>query len=95
MTGVGSGIGRATARAFAAEEPRSFAPTSTSGSPPTAPPGGAGGEARAVHLDAADDALVEAGVAALVEEFGRIDVLTNNAGISTRTQPLHERSLEE
>src|SRR4051794_14786905 len=41
----------------------------------------AGGRAVAVHADTSDRASAEALVAAAVDEFGRLDVLVNNAGI--------------
>jgi 3-oxoacyl-[acyl-carrier protein] reductase len=40
-----------------------------------------GGRAMAVGMDVADRAQVEAGVAAVVEQYGRLDVLVNNAGL--------------
>ncbi|MGB9373243.1 MAG: 3-oxoacyl-ACP reductase FabG [Jiangellales bacterium] len=40
-----------------------------------------GGRAMAVGMDVADRAQVEAGVAAVVEQLGRLDVLVNNAGL--------------
>lgn len=39
------------------------------------------GEAMAVQMDVTDEALVEAGVAQVVEKWGRVDVLVSNAGI--------------
>jgi SDR family mycofactocin-dependent oxidoreductase len=42
-----------------------------------------GQEALAVEMDVRDEAQVESAVAAALEEFGRIDVLANNAGIAT------------
>jgi NAD(P)-dependent dehydrogenase (short-subunit alcohol dehydrogenase family) len=38
---------------------------------------------RTVELDVSDDASVEAGVAIVLEEAGKIDVLVNNAGIGS------------
>ena len=43
----------------------------------------AGAEAIALPGDVSDEATVRAMVKAVMEEFGRIDVLVNNAGIST------------
>ena len=41
-----------------------------------------GGEALAVKLDVADEAEVERAVGEALDEFGRIDVLANNAGVA-------------
>jgi SDR family mycofactocin-dependent oxidoreductase len=40
-----------------------------------------GGEALAIELDVRDEAQVEAAVEEAIDQFGRIDVLANNAGI--------------
>lgn len=45
----------------------------------------AGGQALAVQMDIRDDDQVEAAVAAAVSEFGRIDVLVNNASAISLT----------
>jgi NAD(P)-dependent dehydrogenase (short-subunit alcohol dehydrogenase family) len=42
----------------------------------------AGGKAFAVKLDVTDKAQVDAAVAAIVEQAGRVDVLVNNSGIA-------------
>lgn len=42
----------------------------------------AGGLAEAFALDIADDASIKEGAKAVLEKFGRIDVLVNNAGIT-------------
>lgn len=48
----------------------------------------AGHEAIAVAMDVADEAAVEAGVAATLAAFGRLDILVSNAGIQI-VHPLH------
>jgi NAD(P)-dependent dehydrogenase (short-subunit alcohol dehydrogenase family) len=54
----------------------------------------AGAEAAFVECDVADEAAVEATVAATVERFGGLDVLVNNAGISV-SGSVHELDTEE
>ncbi len=60
----------------------------------------AGGEARAIALDVADEAAVAALPAALGDWWGRLGVLVNNAGISPkgpdgRRRPIREMPAEE
>jgi NAD(P)-dependent dehydrogenase (short-subunit alcohol dehydrogenase family) len=54
----------------------------------------AGAEAIALPGDVSDEATVQAMVEAVMEEFGRIDVLVNNAGISTIV-PAEETTLAD
>jgi NAD(P)-dependent dehydrogenase (short-subunit alcohol dehydrogenase family) len=84
ITGAGSGIGQATARRFASEgattvvndveigQARSVANEIQKD----------GGEALAVGADVTRRTDVEAMVSRVVSEFGRLDVLINNAGIN-------------
>jgi NAD(P)-dependent dehydrogenase (short-subunit alcohol dehydrogenase family) len=51
------------------------------------------GEARAIQLDVTDQASIAAAAERIRNEFGRLDVLVNNAGISH--SPMPDRSLEE
>src|SRR5260370_23257947 len=44
---------------------------------------GAGGEARGGAVDVTDERAVEAGVAAVAEAFGGVDILVSNAGIQS------------
>jgi NAD(P)-dependent dehydrogenase (short-subunit alcohol dehydrogenase family) len=50
----------------------------------------AGANARYYHCDVASEAGVAATVAAVLADFGRLDVLVNNAGIAGPDKPTHE-----
>ena len=54
----------------------------------------AGRRALAVRADSGDPAAVEAAVTAAVAEFGRLDVLVNNAGVGF-VAPLDETSMDD
>jgi 2-dehydro-3-deoxy-L-rhamnonate dehydrogenase (NAD+) len=54
-----------------------------------------GWEAQCIAADVRSGASVNAMVEAVVERWGRVDVLVNNAGISGRSAPIHELSEEE
>lgn len=73
ITGVSSGIGRATATLLAARGFRVFGTVRNSSQ--SAPPG-----VTAVHLDVTEQASVDAAIAAVLAQAGRIDALVNNAG---------------
>ncbi|MEY4239692.1 MAG: hypothetical protein RL339_2293 [Pseudomonadota bacterium] len=51
-----------------------------------------GGEVRHARIDVSDEAAVAAGVAAIVEEFGRLDQAIANAGISIPRKSLFDIS---
>jgi cyclopentanol dehydrogenase len=53
-----------------------------------------GGDAEFRPLDVTDEAAWESLVTEIIDEYGRIDVLVNNAGVLTMT-PVHELSVEE
>jgi len=54
-----------------------------------------GGIAKFWHLDTTKEKEVKAVFADIVSEFGKIDVLVNNAGISGVNKPTHEITEEE
>ena len=84
VTGAGSGMGRATAEVFAAEGAL-VALTDLPGSPIediAAALRARGHQARAWALDVSDAAAIRAVVAEVAAEFGGLDALVNNAGIS-------------
>ena len=82
VTGSARGIGAATARRFA-EEGAMVAVLDLDEENAATTAAGLGAE-KAVGLacDVADAASVQAAVARVVEEFGKVDVLVNNAGVT-------------
>jgi len=83
VTGVGSGIGRASALAFAREGAKVVAADVVidAGEETVKIIRDAGGEAIFVKCDVSNAAYVEALVAAAVDKYGKLDVAHNNAGI--------------
>ena len=96
ITGAGTGIGRAAALMFAAEG----ATVALMGR--RANVLGAvlrelqrrGGQGEAVPLDVAERAAVQATAARLLEQWGRVDVLVNNAGVNIPERRLTNLSPE-
>lgn len=90
VTGASRGIGRDLALALAADGARVAAgarrPSDCDGLVDAARARGA--ELAVVEMDLADRASIEAGVAATVERFGRLDILLNNAGLGTNHDAL-------
>jgi 3-oxoacyl-[acyl-carrier protein] reductase len=84
ITGGGSGIGRASARAFAHEGARVAVVNRTLSKALAVVDEirAQGGEALAVQADVASSADVQRMIAETVAHFGGLDVLFNNAGIS-------------
>jgi len=98
ITGSGAGIGRAAARLFASEGARvAVADISRDGGEETARLiRAARGEAIYVETDVADPQSVERAVKTAVAEYGRLNVLYNNAGGSTMADgPVTEVAIEE
>ena len=85
VTGAASGMGRATAELFADEGARVMVTDVTleSAEPVAAGILEAGGEARAAALDVGDPEAIARVVAEVATTMGGLDVLVNNAGIST------------
>lgn len=85
ITGAGSGVGRATAELFAANGAKVVvADVRDEWAQGTVDLIAAtGGTAIATHCDVSDEAQVAALIAFAVERFGRLDVMHNNAGVST------------
>ena len=85
VTGAASGIGRALAEAFAAAGSAVVVADLDGAEAEVVAAGirAAGGEAEAVPVDVSDAAAVDRLAAATLERFGRVDVLCNNAGVST------------
>ena len=85
VTGAASGIGRALAEAFA-RAGSAVVVADLDGAEAEVVAAGiraAGGEAEAVAVDVSDAAAVDQLAATTLERFGRVDVLCNNAGVST------------
>jgi NAD(P)-dependent dehydrogenase (short-subunit alcohol dehydrogenase family) len=83
ITGAGSGIGQATALLFAAEGAKvAVADVDSARCEDTVRSIKAnGGDALALKVDATNSSQVEAAVAKVILEYGRIDILFNNVGI--------------
>ena len=95
ITGAGSGIGRAVALAFLADGFRVVLAGRREGPlrETLVEAGAAGANGVAVGCDVTDVASVQALFATVVREFGRLDVLFNNAGITAPPVPLEELPL--
>jgi 3-oxoacyl-[acyl-carrier protein] reductase len=83
VTGAAAGIGRATALRFARDGARvaGFDVDAARGPGLVDEIRMAGSEGAFETVNVADEASVEAGVKAVVERWGKVDVLVNNAGI--------------
>jgi 3-hydroxybutyrate dehydrogenase len=83
VTGAASGIGKRIAMRFASEGAKvAIADLSKDAADAAAKEiTAAGGVAMGVAMDVSDEAAVNAGVAAVVAQFGGVDILVSNAGI--------------
>lgn len=84
VTGASRGIGAAIAAKFSAEGAvvYAFSRTAPAAAPAAASEPAPAAAPRWVQCDVADEASIEAAIAAVLAEAGRIDVLVNNAGIT-------------
>ncbi len=85
VTGAASGIGRALAQAFAAAGSSVVVADidDAAAEEVAAAIRAQGGDAAAIAVDVSDATSVDALAAATISHFGRVDVLCNNAGVST------------
>jgi 3-oxoacyl-[acyl-carrier protein] reductase len=94
ITGAGRGIGLATARAFV----REGATVAVADIDPERAESALqtlerlGGRGLAVHVDVADPASIDEMLRTILDAFGRIDILSNNAGVGA-TRPSWRRRL--
>jgi NAD(P)-dependent dehydrogenase (short-subunit alcohol dehydrogenase family) len=96
VTGAASGIGRALAEAFA-DAGSAVVVADLDGTEAEVVAAGiraSGGEAEAIQVNVADAAAVDKLAAATLERFGHVDVLCNNAGVSTFNL-LRDQTLED
>jgi NAD(P)-dependent dehydrogenase (short-subunit alcohol dehydrogenase family) len=97
ITGAASGIGRATAIAFAAEGARVaiLDRTEDALSETADAVRKAGAEALVIACDVSQPDQIEAAVGRVVETFGQLDIAFNNAGVENKAAPVHEIELAE
>src|ERR687894_3114321 len=97
ITGASQGLGRALALAFAREGARVAINARSEGSigPVAEEVEATGAEVLALAADVSRSADVERMVGEMVERFGKIDVLVNNAGLLGRRVGIDEYPKEE
>jgi NAD(P)-dependent dehydrogenase (short-subunit alcohol dehydrogenase family) len=97
VTGAASGIGRATALAFASQGAAvAVADVSEQANQATAAAiEEVGGRVLAVRCDVTRSEDVKAALTQVVEAFGRLDVAFNNAGVEQEPKPAADISEEE
>lgn len=97
VTGAGSGIGRASAAAFAAQGAKVVVSdiSEEGGIETVTAIEKAGGEAIFVKTDVSKPPDVEALIDAIINKYGRLDCAHNNAGITGNSTKVADCSLEE
>jgi NAD(P)-dependent dehydrogenase (short-subunit alcohol dehydrogenase family) len=97
ISGAARGLGQREAELFAREGARLVLGdiNDAGGSAVVAQIKAAGGEAVYIHLEVTSESDWVAAVAAAEREFGRLDVLINNAGVAQQPGGIEDTSLEE
>jgi NAD(P)-dependent dehydrogenase (short-subunit alcohol dehydrogenase family) len=97
VTGAASGIGRATAVAFATEGARvAILDLTEDALAETADAvRNAGAEVLVIACDVSKPEQVEVAIRQVVETFGRLDIAFNNAGVENKAAPVAEIALDE
>ncbi|EAQ03775.1 putative oxidoreductase protein [Pseudooceanicola batsensis HTCC2597] len=91
VTGAGSGIGRATARRLASEGANvCLVDLNEAGLTESLPEG----DHMTMACDVSDETRVEAVIKAVMDKWGRIDVVANNAGIACTKEPITENAMD-
>jgi meso-butanediol dehydrogenase / (S,S)-butanediol dehydrogenase / diacetyl reductase len=94
LTGGADGIGRECALAYAHEEATvAILDRDLDAALRTATD--AAGDSIALHADVSDGECVRAAIRTVLERFGHIDAVHNNAGIASPSKPLHETTEAE
>ncbi len=97
ITGAASGIGRAAAVAFASEGARVAILDRSEDAlkEVEASVRKAGSEVLAITCDVSDADEVKNAVKQAIDQFGRLDIAFNNAGVENKAAPVHEIELAE
>jgi NAD(P)-dependent dehydrogenase (short-subunit alcohol dehydrogenase family) len=94
LTGGADGIGRECALAYAREQAAvAIFDRNLDAGLQTASEAGA--DSIALHADVSDGESVRLAIRTVLERFGRIDAVHNNAGIASPSKPLHETTESE
>jgi 3-oxoacyl-[acyl-carrier protein] reductase len=97
VTGASTGIGAAVAKAFGAQGMKVAVHYNSSEGPAkevAAAVKAAGGEALLVKADVRDSAAIRTATQQVLQDFGRLDVLVNNAGSLVKRVPIVEMTDE-